>query len=94
MTEHLTSKPILMDFWAPWCNPCEKIKPALERLKKDYGDRLEITQVNVDEHPELALKYQVKAIPTLLLVKDDKEITRIVGVKEYEKIKREIGGKL
>ena len=90
MTEHLNSKPVLMDFWAPWCKPCDKIKPALARLEKEYAGKLEIKQVNVDEHPELALKYQVMAIPTLLLVRDEKEIARIVGVRGYKEIKEKI----
>ena len=94
MGEKLNSKAVLMDFWAPWCGPCQKLKPVLEKLQKDYGDKLKVTKVNVDEHPELALKYQVMALPTLLLAKDDKEVTRIVGVRSYREIKEEIDRKL
>jgi len=89
-----TSGVVLMDFWAPWCGPCKKMEPILEKLKKDYGGRLEVTQVNVDEHPELALKYQVMAVPTLLLVKGDEEVARIIGIKSYKEVKEEIEGKL
>ena len=94
MAKQSTSGAVLMDFWAPWCGPCKKMEPILEKLKKDYGDRLEVTQVNVDEHPELALKYQVMAVPTLLLVKGDEEVARIIGIKSYKEVKEEIEGKL
>jgi thioredoxin 1 len=62
--------PVLVDYWAEWCGPCKAIAPLLEDLAKDYGGKLKIAKVNVDENQQLARKYNIKAIPTLMLFKD------------------------
>jgi thioredoxin 1 len=62
--------PVLVDYWAEWCGPCKAIAPLLEELAKDYGGKLKIAKVNVDENQQLARKYNIKAIPTLMLFKD------------------------
>ena len=62
--------PVLVDYWAEWCGPCKALAPLLEDLAKDYGVKLKIAKVNVDENQQLARKYNIKAIPTLMLFKD------------------------
>jgi thioredoxin 1 len=63
-------KPTLVDFWAPWCGPCRAIGPILEELAAEYGERVNIVKVNVDDNPVTASQYGVRSIPTLILVKN------------------------
>lgn len=74
------SKPVLVDFWAPWCGPCKMIAPILDELAGDYADRLAIVKMNVDEQPDTAAKYNVRGIPTLLLFKDGELASTHVGL--------------
>jgi thioredoxin 1 len=69
----------LIDFWAPWCGPCLALTPTIEELNKDYGGRVLIGKLNVDENPQTAECFQVFSIPTLLIMKNGKEVERIVG---------------
>ncbi|MGB8779099.1 MAG: thioredoxin [Candidatus Bathyarchaeia archaeon] len=69
----------LIDFWAPWCGPCLALTPAIEELNKDYAGRVFIGKLNVDENPQTAECFQVFSIPTLLIMKNGREVDRIVG---------------
>ena len=77
----LTSGLALVDFWAEWCGPCRTLGPIVETVAAQNPDTLEVFKVNVDDHPELAQRYEIRGIPTLLLFQDGALIERIVGVQ-------------
>jgi|CXWL01.1.fsa_nt_gi thioredoxin len=71
--------PVLVDFWAPWCGPCQYVAPVLEQLASELGERVRIAKVNVDQEPGLAQRLGVQGIPTLILFADGHEVDRTVG---------------
>lgn len=80
-TEVLNSdKPVLVDFWAAWCGPCRMVSPIIDEIAEEAND-FKVAKVNVDEEPELAAKYRVMSIPTLMVFKDGKPVKTAVGAK-------------
>ena len=71
--------PVLVDFWAPWCGPCRMVGPLVEQLAQEYDGKAKVGKINVDEEPDLARRYGVMSIPTLLVVKDGKVADKQVG---------------
>jgi thioredoxin 1 len=71
--------PVLVDYWAEWCGPCKMIAPLLDEVAKDYGDKLRIVKVNVDDNQEITAKYGIRGIPTLKLFKNGEEVATKVG---------------
>lgn len=87
-----SKEPVLIDFWAPWCMPCKIIAPAVEELAKDLKGKVKVFKTNVDDSPELATELSILNIPTLLLFKGGKEVSRMVGVNSKEAISAKIKG--
>lgn len=71
--------PVIVDFWAPWCGPCKMVAPILDKLAKEYGDKVLIAKVNTDDNPEWMMKYGIQGIPTMLFVAGGKIVHRQVG---------------
>jgi thioredoxin 1 len=78
--------PTVVDFWAVWCGPCKMIAPVLDEIAADYQDQLQVTKLDVDHNSELAMKYGVMSIPTLILFKAGHPVERIVGFMPKEKL--------
>lgn len=70
---------MLVDFWAPWCAPCRIIAPVLEEIAQEYAGRVKVVKLNTDQNPELATRYNVMGIPTLILFKDGEVVDQMVG---------------
>ncbi|MGC6454990.1 MAG: thioredoxin [Coraliomargaritaceae bacterium] len=85
-----TSVPVVVDFWAPWCGPCKAIAPILEELAEELGDSVQICKVNVDNNSEVAGKYEIRAIPTILLFKNGAVTETIVGLTSKEDLKAKL----
>lgn len=73
-------RPVVVDFYAPWCGPCRMLAPVLERLATEWSDRIRFLKVNVDEEPGLAMRYQVTGVPTLVLFVVGRPVDQIVGL--------------
>ena len=71
--------PVLVDFWAPWCGPCRAVAPVMDKIAAERAGRLKVLKLNVDENPQTAAKFQVQAIPTMILFKDGKVLDQIRG---------------
>jgi thioredoxin 1 len=90
--ETLASHPeaVVVDFWAEWCGPCKAIAPTLEELATEYAGRVTIAKVNVDEHPGLAARFQVRSIPTLLFFKGGQVIDQVIGAVPKAQIRKRL----
>ena len=82
--------PVLVDFWAPWCRPCMMIAPVLDELAGEYDGRLGIARIDIDQNPKTAAKYSIMSIPTLLIFKQGKPVSHIVGFRPKAGLKRSL----
>ena len=86
------TQPVVVDFWAEWCGPCRMIAPALEEIATAMGDKVKIVKLNVDENPQIAAKYGVMSIPTLMMFKNGELASRQVGAAPKQKLEQWISG--
>ncbi len=78
--------PVLIDFWANWCEPCRMMSPIIDKIAEEMGDKVKVCKVNVDENHELAEKYEIMTIPAFIIVKNGAETGRTIGVQPKEDI--------
>ena len=83
---------VVVDCWAAWCAPCRAIAPIVDQLAKDYMGKVVFGKLNVDENPETAQRFGIMAIPTLLVMKDSKEVDRVVGILPKSQLEEKISG--
>jgi thioredoxin 1 len=82
-----SDKPALVDFWAPWCGPCQMMGPIIEDLSKEMGDSAKVGKINVDENPQTSQQYGVMSIPTIKIFKGGKIVKEFVGVQDVSTLK-------
>ena len=82
--------PVLVDAWAPWCGPCHMIAPVIDQLAGEWAGRVRVVKLNVDDNPQTAARFDLRSIPTLLVMKDGREVDRLVGVQPKQEIARRL----
>jgi len=85
-----SASPVMVDFWAEWCGPCRMIAPTVEELATEYNGKLKVCKLNTDENPDIAGRYQIMGIPSLLFFKEGKLIDKIVGAASKKQFKDKI----
>ena len=80
--------PVLVDFWAPWCRPCELLEPVVRDLARRHAGRVTLARLNVDEHPRSAARYDVLTLPTLILFRDGAPVERVAGAVKADRLER------
>lgn len=82
--------PVLVDFWATWCAPCRMVAPVIDELAEEYAGKVNFVKLDVDQNPQTASKYSIMSIPTLLIFKEGKPVTHVVGFRPKDELKRSL----
>jgi thioredoxin 1 len=89
-----SANPVLVDFWATWCRPCQMVAPILEELTQEYEGKLTIAKLDIDQNQQTAQKYHVMSIPTMIVFKNGQPAANIVGFKPKDQLKKELDAAL
>ena len=87
-TVNHTPQPVLVDFWAEWCGPCRRLAPTVDELATDYDGRVMVGKLNVDDNPNVASRFSIRGIPTLLLFKGGEIVEQVVGLADKDSLKK------
>jgi thioredoxin len=85
-----SGKPVIVDYWAEWCGPCRQVAPVLEEIASEYGEKIDVVKLNVDENPVVTQRYGIMNIPTMSVFKDGQVVKEIVGAKPKSALLREL----
>jgi thioredoxin 1 len=85
-----SSKPVIVDYWAEWCGPCRQVAPVLEEIASEYGDKIDVVKLNIDENPSVSTRYKIMAIPTLGVFQNGEVVKQIVGAKPKAALLRDL----
>ena len=76
-----STKPVVVDFWAEWCGPCRAVSPILDQIGEEHADKISVVKLNVDENPQMAMKYQITSIPAMMVFQNGEVVKTIIGAK-------------
>lgn len=88
---YFSNRPVLIDFWAPWCTPCRLLAPVISQIAEEFDGRLKVCKIDVDEEPEIAAKFSVRSIPLVVLLVDGKVATSAIGFRSKEDLIETLG---
>ena len=86
-----SDKPVIVDFWAEWCGPCHAVAPVLDKIVEERGDEVKLVKVNIDEEPDLASRYGIASIPTMILFKDGEPSAAAIGAQPKGALEKSLG---